>query len=75
MHVAKVSPPLCEFVAVGHGVALAYPLMMKEVQRRLVFRPFERVMPLDFRLCRSGNRTHMVAGLRGCDARDGVPRN
>jgi DNA-binding transcriptional LysR family regulator len=60
--VANVSVTLCEFVAAGHGIALEHPLIAKGFGERLVVRPFEPAIPLDFRICRSrdSRNAHLV---------------
>lgn len=61
--VANLARTLCEFVAAGHGISLAHPLMAKTFGNRLAIRPLEPAIPLDYRICRSrdSRNAHLVA--------------
>ena len=51
--VASAAPTVCEFVAVGLGVALVHPVMAKGFGDRLVVRRFEPAIAIEMRICHS----------------------
>lgn len=66
--VTNHAPTLCEYVAAGLGVAVVHPLMAKGYAGRLVVRPFEPEIPLDFRLGSAGDTKNadLVAEFIDC---------
>lgn len=60
---ATAGSTVCQFVAAGLGVSLVHPLFIAGVEKRVVTRPFEPVIPFDFLLCfaRDARDAHLIS--------------
>lgn len=60
---ADSNSTLCHFVAAGLGVSLVHPLFIAGVEKQVVVRPFEPIIPLDFLVCfaRDARNLHHIS--------------
>jgi DNA-binding transcriptional LysR family regulator len=60
---ATAGSTVCQFVAAGLGVSLSHPLFIAGLEKRVITRPFEPVIPFDFLLCfaRDARDAHLIA--------------